>query len=42
MADGTLFKPDKDFSSEADKIIPEAEDLAKVRPGILRRRLLHC
>ncbi|KAL8671671.1 MAG: hypothetical protein Q9168_003819 [Polycauliona sp. 1 TL-2023] len=29
MADGQLFKPDKDFSKEADKIIPEAQDLAK-------------
>lgn len=31
MSDGTLFKPEKDFSKEADKIIPEAEALAKVR-----------
>lgn len=30
MADGQLFKPDKDFSKEADRIIPEAEELAKV------------
>ncbi|KAL8969548.1 MAG: hypothetical protein Q9183_001948 [Haloplaca sp. 2 TL-2023] len=29
MADGQLFKPDKDFTKEADKIIPEAQDLAK-------------
>ncbi|KAI4091302.1 MAG: hypothetical protein LQ344_004161 [Seirophora lacunosa] len=29
MADGQLFKPDKDFSKEADKIIPEAQELAK-------------
>lgn len=30
MADGQLFKPDKDFSKEADKVIPEAQELAKV------------
>ncbi|KAI4261796.1 MAG: hypothetical protein L6R35_007400, partial [Caloplaca aegaea] len=29
MADGQLFKPDKDFSKEADKVIPEAQELAK-------------
>jgi 26S proteasome regulatory subunit N5 len=27
---GGLFKPEKDFSKEADKLIPEAEELAKV------------
>lgn len=30
MADGQLFKPDKDFTKEADRIIPEAQELAKV------------
>lgn len=30
MADGQLFKPEKDFTKEADKQIPEAEELAKV------------
>ncbi|RMZ74853.1 hypothetical protein DV737_g5665, partial [Chaetothyriales sp. CBS 132003] len=29
MSDGTILKPDKDFSKEADKVIPEAEALAK-------------
>lgn len=29
MSDGTIFKPDKDFSKDADKIIPEAQSLAK-------------
>lgn len=29
MSDG-LFKPEKDFSKDADKLIPEAEQLAKV------------
>lgn len=29
MSDGTIFKPEKDFTKEADKIIPEAESLAK-------------
>ncbi|KAI4089310.1 MAG: hypothetical protein L6R37_008070 [Teloschistes peruensis] len=29
MADGQLFKPDKDFTKVADKVIPEAQDLAK-------------
>lgn len=30
MSEGTLFKPEKDFSKDADKLIPEAEELAKV------------
>ena len=36
MADGQLFKPEKDFTKEADQIIPEAEKLAKkdVQAGI--------
>lgn len=29
MSDG-LLKPEKDFSKDADKVIPEAETLAKV------------
>lgn len=33
MSDG-LLKPEKDFSKEADKIIPEAESLAKACPTI--------
>jgi 26S proteasome regulatory subunit N5 len=30
MSDGGLLKPEKDFSKDADKLIPEAEQLAKV------------
>ena len=30
MSEG-LLKPEKDFSKEADKLIPEAESLAKAR-----------
>jgi hypothetical protein len=30
MSDGTLFKPDKDFSKDVDVLIPQAEELAKV------------
>ena len=30
MADGLLSKPEKDFTKEVDKQIPEAEELAKV------------
>ena len=30
MAEGQLFKPEKDFTKEVDKQIPEAEELAKV------------
>lgn len=30
MSDGTLFKPDKDFTKDVDQQIPEAEALAKV------------
>lgn len=29
MSDGVL-KPEKDFSKDADKLIPEAEELGKV------------
>ena len=29
MSDGAILKPDKDFSKDADKVIPEAEALAK-------------
>lgn len=32
---GGLLKPEKDFTKDADKLIPEAEDLAKVRPDSL-------
>lgn len=31
MSDGQLLKPEKDFTKEADKQIPEAQELAKVR-----------
>jgi hypothetical protein len=30
MSEGALFKPAKDFTKEADKIIPEAQEIAKV------------
>lgn len=30
MADGSLLKAEKDYSKDADKLIPEAEQLAKV------------
>ena len=30
MADGQLFKPEKDYTKDVDKAIPEAEELAKV------------
>jgi len=33
MADGRLFKPEKDYTKEADKQIPEAQELAKVIQG---------
>lgn len=29
MAEGQLFKPEKDYTKEADKQIPQAEELAK-------------
>ena len=29
MADGQLFKPEKDYTKEVDKQLPEAEQLAK-------------
>lgn len=30
MSDGRIVKPDKDYTKEADKQIPEAQELAKV------------
>ena len=33
MADGQLFKPEKDYTKEVDRQIPEAEELAKVTQG---------
>jgi hypothetical protein len=30
MSDGQVLKPDKDFSKEVDKQLPEAEQLAQV------------
>lgn len=35
MSDGALFKPDKDFTKEADKAIADAEGLAKVFIALL-------
>lgn len=37
MADGQLFKPEKDYTAEADRQILEAQELAKVAHR--RRRL---
>ena len=30
MSEGNIFKPEKDFTNEADKVIPEAQEIAKV------------
>lgn len=30
MSDGQILKPDKDFTKEVDKQLPEAQELAKV------------
>ena len=30
MSDGQMLKPDKDFTKEVDKQLPEAQELAKV------------
>lgn len=41
---GGLLKPEKDFTKDADKLIPEAEDLAKVHTdslSILKRMLTY-
>lgn len=37
MSDGTVLKPEKDFTKEADKILPEAEALAKVEKTVNRK-----
>lgn len=34
MSEQKILKPDKDFSKEVDKQLPEAEKLALVRPAI--------
>ena len=31
MSEGRIMKPEKDFTKEADRQIPEAEELAQVR-----------
>ena len=30
MSEGTIFKAEKDFTKDVDKLIPEAQELAKV------------
>lgn len=30
MSEGQILKPDKDFTKEVDKQLPEAQELAKV------------
>jgi len=30
MSDGTVLKADKDFTKDVDKLLPEAQSLAKV------------
>jgi 26S proteasome regulatory subunit N5 len=35
MSDGALFKPERDYTKEADKVIPEAQVLAKVARSLL-------
>ena len=32
MSDGTLFKPDKDYTKDVDELVPQAQELAKVCP----------
>lgn len=34
MADGQLFKPEKDYTKEVDKQLPEAQKLAKVQNSL--------
>jgi 26S proteasome regulatory subunit N5 len=29
MSEGSIFKPEKDFTKEADKVIPDAHEIAK-------------
>jgi hypothetical protein len=35
MSDTPLFKPEKDYTKEADKILPEAIALAKVIDSVI-------
>jgi 26S proteasome regulatory subunit N5 len=36
MSTGQVLKADKDFSKETDKVLPEAQELAKVRVSHIR------
>jgi hypothetical protein len=38
MSDTPLFKPEKDYTKEADKILPEATALAKVIVSVFSQR----
>lgn len=40
MSDGNIFKPEKDYTKEADKIIPEAQEIAKVGTALLPAHFL--
>jgi hypothetical protein len=46
MSEGQILKPDKDFSKEVDKQLPEAEQLAQVRgtsaPTLNVKLTLYC
>ena len=45
MSEGRILKPDKDFAKEVEKLIPEAQKLAKVASYIKERQvkaLLTC
>jgi len=45
MSDGRIVKPDKDYTKEADKQIPEAQELAKVAHRVrlpARTKILTC
>jgi len=35
MSSGNILKPDKDFTKEADKVIPEAQEIAKAGIALL-------
>jgi 26S proteasome regulatory subunit N5 len=38
MSDGALFKPERDYTKEADRVIPEAQVLAKVGQPLSQSR----
>jgi len=42
MSDGRILKPDRDYTKDVDKQIPEAQELAKVNHPLGQTSLGFC